>query len=67
MVWSAALALWSSNTYSGGTIMNGGTLHLGGMFAGISPACRGVLGTGPVTLNSGTIEFDNVPRQTPLP
>jgi len=46
------------NTYSGGTIMNGGTLHLGGMFAGISPDCRGALGTGPVTLNAGTIEFD---------
>ncbi len=46
------------NTYSGGTIMNGGTLHLGGMYAGISPACQGALGTGPVTLNAGTIEFD---------
>ena len=47
------------NTYTGGTIMNGGTLHLGAMFAGISPGCRGALGTGPVTLNGGTIEFDN--------
>ena len=47
-----------SNTYTGGTIMNSGTLHLGGMFSGISPDCRGALGTGTVTLNGGMIEFD---------
>ena len=46
------------NTYSGGTIVNAGTLHLGDMYNGVSPDCTGALGTGPVTLNGGTIEFD---------
>ena len=57
MIWSRQ---WHPvvHTYSGGTIMNSGTLHLGGMFNGISPDCSGALGTGPVTLNGGTIEFD---------
>ena len=48
------------NTYTGGTTVNGGLLHLGTMVSGISPLCTGVLGTGPLTLNSGTIEFDRV-------
>ncbi|MCX6879771.1 MAG: autotransporter-associated beta strand repeat-containing protein [Verrucomicrobia bacterium] len=49
------------NTYSGGTLINGGTLHCGTMVGGISPGLSGVLGTGPVTLGLGTtIEFDNV-------
>jgi autotransporter-associated beta strand protein len=34
------------NTYSGGTIMNGGTLHLGTIVNGISPLCTGTVGTG---------------------
>jgi autotransporter-associated beta strand protein len=48
------------NTYSGGTIINSGTLHLGTMVDGISPLCQGTVGTGTVTLNGGTIEFDRV-------
>ena len=48
------------NTYSGGTIINSGTLHLGTMVSGISPSCTYTMGTGPVTLNGGTIEFDRV-------
>ncbi|MEI6607347.1 MAG: autotransporter-associated beta strand repeat-containing protein, partial [Verrucomicrobiota bacterium] len=49
------------NTYSGGTIVNSGTLHVGTMIGGSSPLCAGVLGTGPVTLGSGTtIECDNI-------
>ncbi|MCX6872923.1 MAG: DUF6288 domain-containing protein [Verrucomicrobia bacterium] len=50
----------SPNTYSGGTIVNSGTLHLGTMVNDISPLCQGTVGTGTVTLNSGTIEFDRV-------
>ena len=49
------------NTYSGGTIVSGGLLHCGTMVGGISPDLSGVLGTGPVTLDSSaTIEFDRV-------
>ncbi|MCX6873811.1 MAG: DUF6288 domain-containing protein [Verrucomicrobia bacterium] len=50
----------SPNTYSGGTIVNSGTLHLGTMVNDISPLCQGTVGTGTVTLNGGTIEFDRV-------
>ena len=60
-----------NHTYSGGTTVNGGTLHLGGLFTntsgqGISPLCTGTVGTGPVTLNSGTIEFDRVTEANAL-
>ncbi len=48
------------NTYSGGTVVNSGTLHLGTMVNGISPLCANPVGTGTVTLNSGTIEFDRI-------
>jgi len=50
----------SPNTYSGGTVVNSGTLHLGAYIDGISPYCVNPAATGPVTLNGGTIEFDNV-------
>ena len=50
----------SPNTFSGGTVINSGTLHLGAIINGISPPCTGVLGTGSVTLNGGTLEFDYV-------
>jgi autotransporter-associated beta strand protein len=55
-----------ANTYSGGTIMNAGTLHLGGMYAGISPDITGTVGTGPVTLNGGIIRFDRVTETNAL-
>jgi autotransporter-associated beta strand protein len=55
-----------ANTYSGGTIVNGGTLHLGGMYAGLSPLCTGTVGTGPVTLNGGTIRFDRITETNAL-
>jgi autotransporter-associated beta strand protein len=51
----------SPNTYSGGTIVSNGTLHLGAITNGISPLCDSTVGTGPLTLNSGcTLEFDRV-------
>jgi autotransporter-associated beta strand protein len=51
----------NANTYSGGTVINGGTLHWGTITNGISPACNFALGTGPVTLGNGaTLEFDRV-------
>ncbi|MEI7955989.1 MAG: DUF6288 domain-containing protein, partial [Verrucomicrobiota bacterium] len=48
------------NAYSGGTVVNSGTLHLGTMVNGISPLCANPVGTAAVTLNSGTIEFDRI-------
>jgi len=50
----------SQNIFSGGTIINNGTLHLGAIIDGISPNVVNPLGTGPVTLNGGTIRFDRV-------
>jgi autotransporter-associated beta strand protein len=50
----------TQNTFSGGTIINNGTLYLGTMIDGISPNIVNPLGTGPVTLNGGTIRFDRV-------
>jgi autotransporter-associated beta strand protein len=50
----------SANTFTGGTVINSGTLHWGTITNGISPPCNYALGTGPVTLNSGTLEFDRV-------
>ena len=51
----------SPNTYSGGTIINRGTLIWGTMVNHISPECNYALGTGPVTLNSGaTLQFERV-------
>lgn len=50
----------SQNTFSGGTIVNNGTLHLGAIIDGLSPNVVNPLGTGPVTLNGGTIRFDRV-------
>jgi len=51
----------SPNTYSGGTVINRGTLIWGTMVNGISPECNYALGTGPVTLNSGaTLQFERV-------
>ncbi len=51
----------SPNTYSGGTIINRGTLIWGTLVNGSSPDCNYALGTGPVTLNSGgTLELQRV-------
>jgi autotransporter-associated beta strand protein len=51
----------SPNTYSGGTIINRGTLIWGTMVSGTSRDCNYALGTGPVTLNSGaTLQFEKV-------
>jgi autotransporter-associated beta strand protein len=56
------------NTYSGGTIINSGTLHIGTINPdGQSPFCVGVLGTGSVTLGSGTtLELDRVSADNTL-
>ncbi|MCU0780196.1 MAG: autotransporter-associated beta strand repeat-containing protein [Akkermansiaceae bacterium] len=43
----------TANTYRGGTTVNAGTLVLGTVVDGISPACSFAAGSGPVTLNSG--------------
>ena len=49
------------NTFSGGIVVNKGTLYLGTYINGISPPCVNPAGTGPVTLNPGaTIQFDRV-------
>ena len=69
---NAAGTLWLyglvPNTYSGGTTVSSGTLHLGMVSAsGSSPVCINPVGTGPVTLNSGgTIEFDRVSANNAL-
>ena len=51
-----------SNTYSGGTVVNNGTLHLGAINPnGTSSVCVNPAGSGPVTLNNrGTIGFESV-------
>ncbi|MEI6605367.1 MAG: autotransporter-associated beta strand repeat-containing protein [Verrucomicrobiota bacterium] len=55
------------NTYSGGTIVNSGTLHLGSMTGVTSPLCTGTAGTGSVTLGSGaTLEFDRINESNAL-
>jgi autotransporter-associated beta strand protein len=55
------------NPYSGGTIVNAGTLHLGGFIGSSSINCINPVGTGPVTLNSGgTIEFEKVSTNNAL-
>ena len=50
----------AANTYSGGTIVNSGTLLLG-YYNGVSPYCSNPAGTGPITLNTGTtLQFERV-------
>jgi fibronectin-binding autotransporter adhesin len=47
------------HTYPGGTVIDGGSLILGGIVNTLTPAVNNPLGTGAVTLNAGTIEFNN--------
>ena len=54
----------TANTYSGGTIINSGTLTWGTLVAGLSPDCSSACGTGPVTLNSGGTL--NIQRANPI-
>lgn len=54
------------NTYSGGTVVNYGTLHLGTMDGGTSNLCTNPAGTGTITLNGGTIKFDRVTANNAL-
>lgn len=49
------LILASSNTYTGGTTIDGGSIYLAGATANVSG-----LGTGPVTLVNGTLTMANV-------
>jgi autotransporter-associated beta strand protein len=51
----------AANTYSGGTIVNTGILHLGSQNGGTNPLCVNPAGAGSITLNpGGTIELDRV-------
>ena len=55
---SGMLTLNSSNSYSGGTLVNGGTLQfVNNYFAG---------GTGPITLNGGTLFLNGIGTGTPV-
>ena len=55
------------NTYSGGTVINNGTMVWGTMVGSSSPECGFACGTGPVTLNSGgTIIFQHATPSNPL-
>ncbi|PAW64012.1 MAG: hypothetical protein B9S38_16810 [Verrucomicrobiia bacterium Tous-C4TDCM] len=56
----------TANTYSGGTIVNSGNLHLGAIINGISPLFANPMGSGPVTLNGGTIEMERVTANNTL-
>jgi fibronectin-binding autotransporter adhesin len=49
------LILASANTYSGGTVINGGTIYLAG-----ATANSAALGSGAVTLNTGTLSMADV-------
>jgi fibronectin-binding autotransporter adhesin len=49
------LILASTNTYSGGTTIDGGTIYLAG-----SNANKNALGSGTVTINNGTLTMANV-------
>jgi autotransporter-associated beta strand protein len=53
------LSINQNNTYSGGTIINAGTLAIGGQM-------NGALGTGPVTLNGGTLFLGRINAANPL-
>lgn len=48
---SGALTLNASNSFTGGTIINGGILHAGNVYA---------LGTGKITLNGGALHLNSV-------
>jgi autotransporter-associated beta strand protein len=48
-----------THTYPGGTTINGGILILGGLINGVTPVVNNPMGTGTVTLNAGTISFNN--------
>lgn len=53
------------NTFSGGTVINSGTLIWGTMDGGISPPINAALGSGPVTVNpGGTLQFERVDNAT---
>ena len=56
----------TANNYNGGTVVNNGTLHLGAIIDGISPLFSNPMGSGPVTLNNGTLELERVSASNPL-
>lgn len=55
-----------SHTYDGGTVINGGRLILGGIVNLASPNVVNPVGSGPVTLNAGTLEFQRVTANNAL-
>ena len=56
----------SANTYSGGTTVNSGTLHVGALINGVSASYTNPMGTRTVTLNGGTIELERVTASNAL-
>ncbi|MDX1680853.1 MAG: PA14 domain-containing protein, partial [Akkermansiaceae bacterium] len=56
----------TANSYSGGTVVNSGILHLGDMHDGSTPISPDPAGTGPITLNGGVIRFDRVHMNNPI-
>ena len=48
------------NTFSGGTLVDGGVLGLGYFDGSVTVLTENPLGSGPVTLSSGSINFDRV-------
>jgi autotransporter-associated beta strand protein len=55
-----------SHTYPDGTVINGGRLVLGSIVNGLSPDVVDPVGSGPVTLNAGTIELQRVKANNAL-
>jgi fibronectin-binding autotransporter adhesin len=63
---SGTLVLDNTNTYSGATVINGGTLQLGdsaGLAGGTTFGVAGSIGTGPVT-NNGNLVFSRAADMT---
>ncbi len=55
-----------SHTFDGGTVVDGGNLILGGLVNGLSHPVTDPVGSGPVTLNAGTITLERVTASNAL-
>ncbi len=56
----------NTNTFSGGTLVDGGVLGLGYFDGSVTYPTANPLGSGPVTLSSGSINFDRVTASNAL-